>query len=60
VHTVWLHSTHTPVVSCCVCPLTGRWPEAEQRYKESLDLSTDQANTYNNLGEPAAADRRTS
>ena len=52
--------THTCHVMLCVCPLTGRWPEAEQRYKESLELSADQANTYNNLGEPAAADRHAS
>lgn len=51
------NSTHTCHV---VRALAGRWSEAEQRYKESLELSADQANTYNNLGESSASDRHTS
>ena len=31
-------------------PRIGHWEQAEERFKESLELTPNQATTYNNLG----------
>lgn len=34
----------------CFAPHIGNWKQAEERFKESLELTPNQATTYNNLG----------
>lgn len=38
------------VIVLCFAPYIGNWKQAEERFKESLELTPNQATTYNNLG----------
>ena len=38
------------MIVLCFAPYIGNWKQAEERFKESLELTPNQATTYNNLG----------